>query len=309
MNILITGHSGFLGSHTAKYFMEQGHVVYGVSRSLKSNCSYYQYIMDITDYDSLARLTNEKCIDVIVHIAGKPIVADCDKDPFNAYKINGLGAAAIIEAGRYANVKKIVLVETDKVYGSQEEVPTKEDAILNPGSPYEYSKAMAARFCDFYREYYDMNIVSVRPVNIFGPGDYSYTRIIPNSMRYIFEGNGIPVQEHAINIYRDFIYINDVVMMLYILATKDTKHSVYNLSTNEPISISDLAKKITKILKHKTKPIIIPKPGTYVDIPYQAIDGSRFVNEFKFKFTPFKKAILETYKDYNEKFNLPILGR
>ena len=309
MNILITGHSGFLGSHTANYFMEQGHVVYGVSRSLSPNCSHHQYNLDITDHDALARLTNEKCIDIIVHIAGKPIVADCDADPFTAYKINGLGAASVIESARYANVKKIVLVETDKVYGYQKDVPTKEDAILNPGSPYEYSKAMAASLCDFYREHYEMDIVSVRPVNIFGPGDYSFTRIIPNSMRYIFEGKGIPVQEHAVDIYRDFIYVKDVASMLFILATEDTKYGTYNLSTNDSISISDLAKRVTKILKHKIKPIIIPKPGNYVEIPYQAIDGSRFVDEFDFEFTAFEDAILETYKDYDEKFNLPILGR
>ena len=309
MNILITGHSGFLGSHTASYFMKQGHMVYGVSRSLSPNCPYHQYCMDITDHDSLSRLTNEKCIDVIVHIAGKPIVADCDADPFNAYKINGMGAASVIESARYAGVKKIVMVETDKAYGFQQEVPTNEDAILNPGSPYELSKAMEATFCNFYREHYDMNIVSVRPVNIFGPGDYSFTRIIPASMRDISAGKGIPVQEHAVNIHRDFIYVEDVVEMLYILATKKTKHGVYNLSTNDPISISNLANRVTKILKHNVKPIIVKKPGTYAEIPYQAIDGSRFVDEFDYKFTSFEKAIKETYKDYNEKFNISVLGR
>ncbi len=309
MNILITGHSGFLGSHTAKYFMEQGHIIYGVARAINTNCAYHQYNMDVTDYDSLSRLTNEKCIDIIVHIAGKPIVADCDADPFNAYKINGMGAASVIESARYADVKKVVIIETDKVYGCQKDVPTNEDAILNPGSPYEFSKAMASRFCDFYRKHYDMNIVSVRPVNIFGPGDYSFTRIIPASMRNISAGKGIPVQEHAVNIYRDFIYVKDVVKMLYILSMEKTKHGVYNLSTNEPMSISELASRITKILKHKAKPIIVKKPGTYAEIPYQAIDGSRFIDEFGFKFTSFEDAILETYKDYNEKFNISVLGR
>ncbi|KKL46615.1 hypothetical protein LCGC14_2343810, partial [marine sediment metagenome] len=203
--------------------------------------------------------------------------------------------------------KKIVIVETDKVYGFQEDVPTNEDAILNPGSPYEFSKAMAARFCDFYREHYDMNIISVRPVNIFGPGDYSFTRIIPASMRDISDGKGIPVQEHAVNIYRDFIYVKDVAEMLYMLSTEDTKHGVYNLSTNDPMSIPELANRVTKILKHKVKPIIVKKPGTYAEIPYQAIDGSRFVDEFDFEFTSFEDAILETYRDYNEKFNISIL--
>ena len=95
MNILITGHSGFLGDHTAKYFKKMGHKVYGVSRSLRENCQYPQYICDITDKDKLSQLVSEKCIGQIIHIAGKPIVADCDRDPYNAYRINGLGTASI----------------------------------------------------------------------------------------------------------------------------------------------------------------------------------------------------------------------
>ena len=309
MNVLITGHSGFIGGHTARYFMEQGHMVYGVSRSTISDCPHPQYSLDIDNFDALSRLVNEKCIDVIVHFAGKPIVADCDQDPFYAFKINGLGTASVLEAARYARVKKVVVIETDKVYGFQEEVPTKEDAIPNPGSPYELSKAIAATFCDFYRIHYGMNVISVRPVNVFGPGDYSFTRIIPAAMRYVVDGKGIPVHEHAVNMQRDFIYVDDVARMMHLLATEENKHGVYNLSTNESITIMELANRVTKILNHPVEPILIKKPGVYPEIPYQSIDGTRFVEEFDFKFTPFEDAVLETYKEYCEKFNIPILGR
>ena len=309
MNILITGHSGFIGGATAKYFMEQNHVVYGVSRSLMPDCPHHQYTMDITDCDALSRLTNEKCIDIIIHFAGKPIVADCDRDPFAAIKANGLGTAAVLEAGRYAKVKKVIVIETDKVYGFQEEVPTKEDATPNPGSPYEFSKVIAAGCCDFYRNHYNMDVISVRPVNVFGPGDYSYTRILPASLRNISTGQGIPVQEHAINIQRDFIYVRDVAKMMYLLATEQTQHKVYNFSTNESISILEFANRVTRILNHNVEPIVVKKPGDYPEIPYQAIDGTRFNEEFDFKFTPFEEAIKETYEEYCAKFNIPILGR
>ena len=309
MNILITGHSGFIGGAVAKYFMEQGHIIYGVSRSLSPDCPYHQYAMNITDFNALSRLVNEKCIDVIVHFAGKPIVADCDRDPFEAFRINGLGTAAVLEAGRYANVKKVVVIETDKVYGFQEKVPTNEDAIFNPGSPYEFSKVLAANFCDFYRKHYAMNVVSVRPVNVFGPGDYSFTRLVPAAMRNISEGKGIPVQSHAVGIHRDFIYIKDVAKMCYILATENTKHNAYNFSTNDSVSILDFAKRITDSLGHDVNPDIVEKPGNYPEIPFQSIDGRRFVEEFQFQFTPFDEAIKETYKEYCEKFNISILGR
>ena len=257
MNILITGHSGFIGGETAKYFVEQGHVVYGVSRAIAPDCPHHQYALDITDFDALSRLVNEKSIDIIIHFAGKPIVADCDKNPFDAFKANGLGTASVLESARVANVKKTIIIETDKVYGFQEQVPTKEDAIPNPGSPYEMSKVVATNFCEFYRTHYAMDVISVRPVNVFGPGDFSYSRILPAAMRNISEGKGIPVYEHAVKMYRDFIYVKDVAKMMYLLATKNTKHKIYNFSTNDPMSIIDFAKRVTTALDHDVEPIIV----------------------------------------------------
>lgn len=309
MNILITGHSGFIGRHTAEHFIQQGHVVYGVSRSLAPDCLHHQYTLDVTDFDALSRLTNEKAVDIIVHLAGKPIVSDCDQDPFYAFRANGLGTASVLESARYAGVKKTIVFETDKVYGFQEEVPTTEDATPNPGSPYEMSKMVATTFCDFYRKHYDMNVVSVRSVNVFGPGDFSYSRILPAAMRNISEGKGIPVYQNAVNMFRDFIYVKDVAKMMYLLATENTQHGIYNFSTNETMSILEFAQRVTKALNHDIEPAIIEKPGTFVEIPYQAIDGSRYVKEFDYKFTPFEDAIRETYEAYCEKFNLPVLGR
>ena len=302
MNVLITGHSGFLGDHTARYFMKKGYKVYGLSRSIRQNCEYQQYTCDILDKNKVSQIVSEKFISHIIHIAGKPIVADCDKDPFNAFMINGLGTASMLEAAKFAGCEKIIVVETDKVYGFQEKVPTTEEADLNPNSPYELSKAISAQFCDFYRKHYSMDVISVRPVNLFGEGDYSYSRVIPAAMRNINMGKGIPVHEDGDKIFRDFLYIKDAAEMLYLLATNSTKHKVYNFSANMSMSITKLAREITKILNHNVSPITIKKPGSYSEIPYQSIDGSRFINEFKYKFTPFEVAIKETYEAYKKSF-------
>lgn len=306
MNVLITGHSGFLGDHTAKHFLRKGCKVYGISRSLRPNCEYQQYSFNINDKNQLTQLVGEKQIEQIIHIAGKPIVADCDKDPYNAFMINGLGTAAVLEAARVAKCQKIVVVETDKVYGFQEEVPTKETAILNPNSPYELSKAISSQFCSFYRDHYGMDVISVRPVNLFGPGDFSYSRIIPAAMKNIYERKGIPVYEHADRIYRDFLYVLDAAEMLYTIATNNTQHKIYNLSSNSSISIVQLVEKISNILNYNVDPITIKKPGDYVEIPYQSIDGSRFIAEFDYTFTPFDQAIKETYEAYKKELGCEI---
>ena len=78
MNILVTGHSGFLGDHVAKYFQSKGHKVYGLSRSIRQNCEYQQYTADILDKNKVSQIVSEKFISQIVHIAGKPIAPDRD---------------------------------------------------------------------------------------------------------------------------------------------------------------------------------------------------------------------------------------
>ena len=146
--------------------------------------------------------------DTVIHLAGKAIVSECEESPFDAFKINGLGTAAVLEASRITHVKKIISVETDKVYGTQKIMPTPETSKLNSGSPYEFSKALSSYISDFYRNYYKMNVISVRPANLIGGGDHNTTRIMPNAFKHMLEGKGIPIYEEAKKMTRDFIYLS-----------------------------------------------------------------------------------------------------
>jgi len=295
MNILITGSSGFLGGHTAELYVKKGHNVFGISRSIETQ-AYPQYNLDVTDFAEIDRIVSEKSIEVIVHLAGKAIVQDCEKNPFDAYKTNSLGTAAILEAARINNVRIVLSVETDKVYGYQIEVPTNEKAIFNPNSPYEHSKVIAAELAEFYRKHYGVNVKSIRPANLYGPNDKAVSRIIPAALNNLREGKGIRLYDTAIKMQRDFIYVKDVAEALYILATKQSEWSVYNLSTNNPISMLDLADKITSSLYFDIPHTIIRKQQNYAEIPTQSIDGSRFTKEFKFTYTNLEEGIRETWK-------------
>jgi len=296
MNILVTGHSGFLGGALAESLAHK-HRVYGLSRFTIPDCSYHQFSVDINDSESMRRIVSEKAIDMIVHTAAKPIVSDCDKDPYAAFEVNTLGTLSILEAARRANVKKVICIQTDKVYGYQTVMPTPETAVLNPGSPYEASKAMGAQICELYRDLYDMNIIGVRPVNIFGPGDKAYSRIIPAAMKAFKEGRGITVYSNAVKMKREFIYIHDVVRMIERLMFNDTKEHTYNFSSGVMKEIGPMAEEITDLCGHSVRPVIIEKPGTFSEIPDQVIDGSRFNDEFPMHaYTPFDVAIKETYR-------------
>ena len=295
MNVLITGSSGFLGKHVADTFIQNGYKVYGISRA-PVLASYNQYAVDINDFDTINRIVSERDINIIVHTAGKPVVQDCERNPYDAYKVNGLGTSSILEAARLNRVSKVISIETDKVYGYQEVIPTNENAIPNPGSPYEFSKYLATEFAKFYRDYYDLDVISVRPANLYGPFDFSTSRIIPRALDNLKRGKGIRLYDTALNMKRDFVYVKDATKAIYQLATTQCSSNIYNISANEPITIKDLADKIVNTLGINIPHEIVEKKDLYTEIPLQEIDGDLLTKEFNFEYTPFEDAIKETWE-------------
>ena len=160
-NVLITGHNGFLGKALIKKLKNKNLNIFGISRGINPSLECVNYFGDVTNLNTLHNIMSSKNIDTVIHLAGKAIVSECEENPFDAFKINGLGTAAVLEASRITHVKKIISVETDKVYGIQKIMPTPETCRLNPGGPYEFSKFLSAEISDFYRNYYKMNIISV----------------------------------------------------------------------------------------------------------------------------------------------------
>ena len=177
-NVLITGHNGFLGKALLKKLKNKKLNIFGISRGINPSLECVNYVGDVTNLNILHNIMSSKNIDTVIHLAGKAIVSECEENPFDAFKINGLGTAAVLEASRITHVKKIISVETDKVYGIQKIMPTPETSKLNAGTPYEFSKALSSKISDFYRSYYKMNIISVRPANLIGGEDHNTTRII-----------------------------------------------------------------------------------------------------------------------------------
>ena len=296
-NVLITGHNGFLGKVLIKKLKSKKLNIFGISRGINPSLDCVNYFWDLTDLNRLQNIMSSKSIDTVIHLAGKAIVSECEESPFDAFKVNGLGTAAVLEASRKTHVKKIISVETDKVYGKQKIMPTPETSKLNPGGPYEFSKVLSCEISDFYRKYYKMNIISVRPANLIGGGDHNSTRIMPNAFKHILEGKEF-LYEEAKKMTRDFIYVSDVAEALYILCINNNKHYKYNLSPNKKINIYEFGKLINKTLNCKVPPQIIKKNIKFKEIPEQSIDGSLFQKEYNFKYTDLKTIIKKSFLEY-----------
>ena len=302
MNILITGHTGFLGKELVSLLSKtKSNNLYGVSRSLSGNFEgKSEYPLNIIDKETLTKIISEKNIEVVVHLVGKSTVKDCEKDPYGAFITNSLGTASLLEACRLNDIKKVISVETDKVYGLQKEEMIDENSNFNPQSPYEFSKVFAADFANIYRKYYNMNIISVRPVNLIGGNDPNISRILPRSFRSIMQNKPIPLYENAVTSYREFVYVKDVAKILQTLIFKDPKSKVYNISPGECVNIKDFLYKILSIAGCNIEPSIVKKEIEFNEIPYQSIDGSKFINEFNFKYTDLDFILKESYQDFQQ---------
>ena len=301
MKILVTGGAGFIGFHFCNKILQNKKLnIFGISRGINPSLECVNYAGDVTNLDTLHNIMSSKNIDTVIHLAGKAIVSECEESPFDAFKINGLGTAAVLEASRITHVKKIISVETDKVYGIQKIMPTPETSKLHAGSPYEFSKVLSSKISDFYRNYYKMNIISVRPANLIGGEDHNTTRIMPNAFKHILEGKSIPIYEEAKKMTRDFIYVSDVAEALYILSINNNKHCKYNLSPNKKINIFEFGKLINKTLNYKIPPKIIKKSINFTEIPHQSIDGSLFKKEYNFKYTDLKTIIKKSFLEYKK---------
>jgi UDP-glucose 4-epimerase len=300
MRIFVTGHTGFIGGEVAKYFISRGHEVFGYSTSILEECTYEQHIGDITNLDYMHTILSE-CypIDVIIHCAGMSIVSRCETHPYEALMANSLGTATVLEVARLLKIQKVILLETDRMYDQEETedgLNMKEDDPLSAIDTYDASKIFASNVAELYRRKYGVNTISLRLVNVFGATD-KQKRFIPEALRAVHENIPISVYKNDANNLRDFVYIKDVLRAIELIVKESfCTYSVYNISPDKPNTIMGFAKKIASTLNG----VIIPKKQDEININRvykNCTDGSRFVREYYFKYTPFEEAIKETYKE------------
>ena len=204
--VLITGHEGFLGAWLTNLLQDKGAKIVGVDKAInrKNNVlnGTRRRIKGLRGNVANAKLINELIVDdkpeVIFHLAAQAIVGDALKNPTEAFKSNIEGTWNILEAARQQkSVKAIVVASSDKAYGSHKVLPYKEDAPLQGDRPYDVSKSCTDLLCQTYFETYDVPVCITRCGNIYGPGDYHFSRIVPDAMRSAIKGEQLVIRSNG----------------------------------------------------------------------------------------------------------------
>ena len=263
MKIFITGADGFIGSHLTEKLVNKGHNVkcltlynsfnsWGwldhIDKKVKKNIEVFTG--DIRD-EYLIRNIIKKKFDIVINLAaliGIPYSYRATKSYFDT---NLYGLMNLLNGCKDFGVKKIIHTSTSEVYGTPSAIPIKETHSLTGQSPYAASKIAADQLAISYRRSFSLPVAILRPFNTFGPRQ-SARAIIPTIITQILKSNNIKLG--SLTPTRDFTYVDDTVDgFIKSIYSKKVVGEVINIGSGFEISISDLVKKIAKLMGKKLR--------------------------------------------------------
>jgi UDP-glucose 4-epimerase len=227
MKILITGSSGFVGTHLTKKLSRKYEIV---TYDLVSG-------QDVLDGKLLTQKL--KGVDLVIHLAAFISATESWEKPMDYFRNNALGTLSVINSSIKMHVNKLIFFSSAAVKAK-------------PLTPYAVSKITAEEIAKLYSD--KINTVIVRPENIYGLGQKSnYGYVIHNFIKAVRNGKEIIIYGDG-NQTRDFIYVDDVIKTVEkLVEIKIKSGTIISLGTGEETKIISLAKKVMKILNKKTK--------------------------------------------------------
>lgn len=257
MNFLITGAAGFLGSSLANHLAREGHQVRGLDdlstgdpKVLAPDIHFTRG--DVSDRPKLWTLLQD--VDVVYHLAARVSVQESILYPRDYNAVNVSGTVALMEAMRDVGVKRVVLASSGAVYGDMMDGSLKETDEPNPRSPYAVSKISAEHYVRTIGNLWNIETVSLRIFNAYGPGQHlppSHPPVVPHYLRQALRG-GTLVAHGDGSQTRDYVYVDDVVSAMVAASTAPNLNGqVINIGSGVETSIKELINSVLDITSSK----------------------------------------------------------
>ena len=290
MRVLITGITGFVGSHLAEHLLQQpGVEVCGIQRwrSKTENIDHLlnrvqMYECDIRDATSVSQAIEQLKPDRIFHLAAQSFVPASWHAPAETLTTNILGQLNIFEAVRKLKLRaRIHVAGSSEEYGFvlKEELPIKETNPLRPLSPYGVSKVTQDLLGYQYAKSYQLHIVRTRAFNHTGPrrGEVFATSNFAKQIASIETGLQPPVVAVGnLEARRDFTDVRDVVRGYWLALERGEPGEVYNICSGRSVSIGEM---LDILLRRTTVKIAVqpdPKRLRPSDVEVLEGDGTKF---------------------------------
>jgi UDP-glucose 4-epimerase len=250
MRILITGGAGFIGTNLAIYLIEQGHnveILDDLSTGLRANIPKGAKLIEdsITNFESVKIAVDKQ--DQIIHLAARGSVPRSIKNPVATIEVNVNGTLNVLEAARKSQIP-IIFSSSSSVYGSNTELPKRENLSLRPLTPYAASKLAGEALMMAYNASFEIPITTLRFFNVFGPWqrpDHTYSAVIP---KWIW----LAMNNREIEIFgdgeqsRDFTPVSTVCEVIYRSIENRVIHAdPINLAFGRNISLNGIIQILT----------------------------------------------------------------
>lgn len=297
--VVVTGGTGFIGSHLVERLVSIGAKVRVLSRT--GNPEYLQEVIsrielrkcDLTNRAEVERALKET--EYIFHlVAAIPKRGIQYGDPTDTIKTNIFGTINICNAILHnSNFKKLIVASTAEVYGIPRSTSVTEEHPTNPLSFYGASKLAAEKLVQIYSEKYKLDIAILRYSTVFGSREGAYRRAIPNFIKNLLNKEAPQIYGTGDQI-RNYIYVGDAVEYT-LRAISETPSITYNVG-GVNTSIKQLAKTIATLTKCKVKPAYITAEANQYDF---ILDSSRIERELGYyPRTPLEVGLSEEIQWY-----------
>jgi UDP-glucose 4-epimerase len=234
---VVTGGSGFIGTHLVKALKDAGHEV--VSVDLKTGD-------DVRDTEKMKRLFTDA--HWVFHLAALPRVQYSIENPQETQDHNVNGTVSALVAAKDAGVKKFIYSASSSAYGDQPVMPLVETMSAHPKSPYGLQKYAGELYVRLWSEVYGVPTVSLRYFNVYGPGasdEGAYALVIAKFLKQRREGQPMSITGDGMQT-RDFTHVHDVVNANMLAAQSEQvgKGEVINIGAGNNASVNKIAELI-----------------------------------------------------------------
>lgn len=277
MRVLITGGAGFIGSHLADAYLERGDEVLVIDdlstgtieniRHLKNNPRFHYTIDSVHNQPVTAELVDQ--CDVVVHLAAAVGVKLIVESPVRTIETNVHGTEVVLALANKKK-KRVMIASTSEVYGLSADVPFREDGNLVMGATtkgrwsYACSKAIDEFLALAYWREKKLPTTIVRLFNTVGPRQTGrYGMVIPTFVKQALAGRPITVYGNGKQT-RCFGFVGDIVgALIKLMDRSDSVGQVYNIGSNEEISIFQLAEKVKELTNSNSEIVFMPYDEAY----------------------------------------------
>jgi GDP-4-dehydro-6-deoxy-D-mannose reductase len=287
LKALITGISGFVGSHLAEYLLantdwEVAGTVYGPYDNIANLCGTLElYPAELSRLDVMTFVLEQSRPDAVFHLAAQPLVSVSRRDPWGTIETNVRMQLNVLEG--VARVKpecRVLAVASSEEYGlvSEEDLPIDEDTPLRPLSPYAVSKVAQDLLGLQYHLTHKLDVVRVRPFNHIGPRQ-RIGFVAPDFASQVAKveaGLQPPVMEVGnLEARRDFSDVRDVVRAYHLLVMQGKAGEVYNVGSGESHAVQDILDTLLSMTDVEIEVRQDPKRMRPSDVPEVVCDATR----------------------------------